>query len=926
MPSTGNSDPNSIQRLTCPRCLGDGYFVDQREQALACENCRGAGVIETFGARALIWGLRLDRSEVSRRRLRRTLNLVINSLLMAFGLVGIGLGFYELYQIINRGGALAEFWATTNPSLLVFWLSLFTDSYVYYRLDREHKPRRIITRQAEIGPAAPLEKSFADWLADPGSLEDVSELLDGETSKLLESARQLADRLNHKEIWPTHVLAALLSSPTAALIFVRLGLDRRQLQAKITHLFSGFSRDTRGEPRLSKTTKELFMAAYREAYQERQPQIGVPELVIALGTTEADSQALLDDLEVTETKLRHVVAWIRISRQLREQYKRFRHQAARRSKHGMNRALTATATPVLDRFSHDLTELAQRGALPLSVGRQTEINEIFRALESRHNPILVGPPGVGKTAIIDGLAQRMASDDVPEVLKDKRLVSISVAALVSNAAAPGELEGRFSRLLNEVAHSGNIVLFFDNIHNLIGVSSAGGQTLDLAGLLAQALEAGVCQALATSNPVDYRRYLENTSSITSVFSRVDVDEVETDEAILVLESKAGGIEYKHKVFFTYDAIERTVQLSQRYIHDRYLPEKAISLLEEVAVDTHKRRGSHASVTGEDVARVVSEKTHVQVTKITEAEGERLINLESQMHQRMIGQDEAVKAVASALRRARTELRDAKRPIANLLFLGPTGVGKTELAKTVAEAYFGSEQTMIRLDMSEYQDASSIHRLIGAPPGYAGGNVGGYLTEAIRQNPFSLVLLDELEKAHSEVLNVFLQVMDDGRLTDGTGRTVDFTSAIIIATSNAGTSLIQKRILEGAPLDRIKTELISAVLGQYFKPEFLNRFDEVIVFKPLTREEIFEIVRLMLGRIGHQLKDRGISFVASEEAMRELAEIGFDPIFGARPLRRVIQERVDNALANYLLQGRLGRRDVAILEPGGTVRVERAEPI
>ena len=914
------------QRLICPRCLGDGYFLDQSERPFACEYCGGLGLIELFVSRALVWRRRLDRSEVGRRSLRRRLNVIINSVLLVFGAVGFGFGFYNLYQMFTSGAALTEFWDAKNGGQLVFWLSLFTDLYLYFRLDRAHQPKQTLTQQTEAELAAQPAKSFDEWLSNPNQLKDIAELLDPEAERLIDSARQLADRFNHKEIWPTHVLAALLSSPTAALIFVRLGLDRRQLQAKIAHLFSGFSRDTRGEPRLSKTAKELFMAAYREAYQERQNQIGVPELVIALGTTEAASQAVLDDMEVTETKLRHVVAWIRISRQLREQYRRFRRQAARRPKHGMNRAMTATATPVLDRFSHDLTELAQRGALPLSVGRQTEVNEIFRSLESRHNPILVGPPGVGKTAIIDGLAQRMASDDVPEVLKDQRLVSISVAALVSNAAAPGELEGRFSRLLNEVAHSGNIILFFDNIHNLIGVTSAGGQTLDLAGLLAQAIEAGVCQALATSNPVDYRRYLESGSPVASTFSRLDIDEVDTNAAILILESKAGAIEYKHKIFFTYDAIERTVQLSQRYIHDRYLPEKAISLLEEVAVEAHKQRGAHASVTGEDVARVVSEKTHVQVTRITEAEGERLLNLESQMHQRMVGQDEAVKAVASALRRARTELRDAKRPIANLLFLGPTGVGKTELAKTVAEAYFGSEQTMIRLDMSEYQDASSIHRLIGAPPGYAGGNVGGYLTEAIRQHPFSLVLLDELEKAHAEVLNVFLQVMDDGRLTDGTGRTVDFTSAIIIATSNAGTSLIQQRILEGAPLDRIKTELVSAVLGQYFKPEFLNRFDEVIVFKPLTKEEIYEIVRLMLGRIGHQLKDRGISFVASDEAMRELAEIGFDPIFGARPLRRVIQERVDNALANYLLQGRLGRRDVAILEPGGTVRVERAEPI
>jgi ATP-dependent Clp protease ATP-binding subunit ClpA len=349
-------------------------------------------------------------------------------------------------------------------------------------------------------------------------------------------------------------------------------------------------------------------------------------------------------------------------------------------------------------------------------------------------------------------------------------------------------------------------------------------------------------------------------------------------------------------------------------------------MEEVAVFVRKRRGSDAVVSGEDVATVVSEKTNITVTKVTEAESARLMNLEERIHERIIGQDEAVRAVASALRRARVELRDLRRPIANLLFLGPTGVGKTELAKTVAEVYFGDETNMIRLDMSEYQDAQSIYRLLGSPVETGRGNEGGYLTEAVRHNPFSLVLLDELEKAHPDILNVFLQVMDDGRMTDTTGRTIDFTNVIIIATSNAGTEVIQEGIREGATIDQLREQLLERELGRYFRPEFLNRFDQIVVFRPLAESEIVSVARLLLKQLAKRLEQKGIHLEASEAAVRELANAGFDPVFGARPLRRVIQERVDDALAKFLLTGKLGRRDRVILEPGGVIRVEEAPSI
>jgi ATP-dependent Clp protease ATP-binding subunit ClpC len=926
MPSSSNSDNPAVdKRPVCQTCGGDGYLVDQNNRDSVCLTCEGVGFYVPFGSRILYWKKQLARREVAGEKLARVVRGIIDGALICLGIVGFGFGFWNLYDLIQDGRLIGEFWSLRNTGMAVFWISLTADCYAYYRISRERHPRKSLTKQTPMELKASLAGSF-DSLGSSDALENVANLLSFELERVLQTAWNIANKLNHREINPSHIFAALLSSQDAALIFARLGLSHKTLSERVVRFFSGLPQDQAGEPRLGRVTKELFFTAYREAYQTGRSQIDIPEILVALATTEPRTQALLDDLNVTELKLRNVVAWVHISEELRAQYHRFRSRSAWRPKHGMNRAMTAQETRLLNRFSHDLTELARSGALPLTVGREQELHELYRVFERGGNPILVGQPGVGKTALINGIAQRMAAEDVPDILKDKRLVSLSVPALVSGAKDTGVLEERLSMIINELSRSGNVILFIDNIQNLIGISSSGGENFDLSDVLAQAISGGVLQVIATSNPIDYRRYIENKSSIAGVLTRVDCDEVDTNGAILILESKVGAVEYHHNVFFTYDALESTVTYAQRYIHERYLPEKAIMLLEEVAVDVQKKRGKHAFVQAEDVARIVSEKTRIQVTKVTATESDKLMNLESIMHQRMVGQDEAVQAVAASLRRARAELRDPKRPIANFLFLGPTGGGKTELAKTVAEAYFGSEDTMIRVDMSEYQEQSSIYRLIGSPPGSGNVASGGYLTEAVRSRPFALILLDEIEKAHPNILNVFLQVMDDGRLTDGTGRTVDFTNSIIIATSNAGTEFIQNRMKEGATVETVRTELIASQLNQYFRPEFLNRFDRIIVFRPLTRTEILEIVKLMLAKVAHQLQDRGISFVASNEAIQELADIGYDPTFGARPLRRAIQERVDNALANYLLQGQLSRRDTAVLEAGGVIRVERAEPV
>ncbi|HBW73782.1 MAG TPA: hypothetical protein DEF59_00785 [Candidatus Magasanikbacteria bacterium] len=441
--------------------------------------------------------------------------------------------------------------------------------------------------------------------------------------------------------------------------------------------------------------------------------------------------------------------------------------------------------------------------------------------------------------------------------------------------------------------------------------------MDLSDALAQQMQSGQVTLIATTTPFEHRRFI-TPSSLGTLFQVVHVEEPETNEAIQILQAKSGTIEYKNNVFLSYGALEAAVTLSHSYIHDRYLPEKALEVIGEAATGARSQKGKNHLVTAEDVARVVSEKSKVPVQSVTVEETDKLLNLETEMHKRVIGQEEAVKVVAAALRRARAELHSKKRPIANFLFIGPTGVGKTELAKTLAEVYFGREDLMIRLDMSEYQNSSDTARLIGT----TNESGTGVLTEAVKTSPASLILLDEIEKAHPNILNIFLQVMDDGRLTDSTGHTIDFTNSIIIATSNAGADHIQEQMRAGMPFADIQKDLLHGGLNQYFKPEFINRFDGVVVFKPLEKMEIKQIAVLMLKGIARGLEEKGLGFEFTDAALNELADAGFDPVYGARPLRRAIQEKVENPLSEFILRGGWQRRDIAVLDAGGKLSIKQ----
>ena len=629
---------------------------------------------------------------------------------------------------------------------------------------------------------------------------------------------------------------------------------------------------------------------------------------------------------------------------------------------------TGAATPTLDKFGKDFTQAARDGELDPVVGRNTEIERIVQILSRRtkNNPVLVGDPGVGKSAVVEGLASRIVSGNIPETLKNKRLVSLDLAGMLAGAKYRGEFEERIKNVLDEVKKAGNVILFIDELHTIVGAGASEG-AIDAANILKPMLARGEMQVIGATTLNEYRKYIEKDAALERRFQPVTIGEPTPEEAEQILLGLRDRYEAHHKVRITNEAIKAAVALSDRYISDRFLPDKAIDLMDEAASrvrirsfiappdvkkledklasiakekeeavknqqferaaalrdeepklraeidklrtewESSKQASAESVVTADDIAHVVSSWTNIPVEKMTEDESERLLHLEEILHRRVIGQDAAVNAVAAAIRRARAGLKDPRRPVGSYLFLGPTGVGKTELSKALAEAMFGDEDAIIRLDMSEYMEPHSVSKLIGSPPGYVGYDEGGQLTEKIRRKPYSVVLFDEIEKAHPDVFNALLQVLDDGRLTDSQGRTVDFRNTIIIMTSNVGARTAQSARVgftndadKSEGFAKAKENMLSA-LKKTFRPEFLNRIDEIIVFEPLNEEDTKKIVSLMMGSVEKRLEERGIRLTMTDEALSLLAKEGFDPEYGARPLRRAIQQKVEDSLSEEILK-------------------------
>ena len=737
----------------------------------------------------------------------------------------------------------------------------------------------------------------------------------------IENARLAAGEMGHGYIGTEHLLLGIMmeSDGLGARILLRHGIDKAQLW-RIVLRANGSGIPGRPEQGLTPRARQAVEQAAQEARQLQQGYIGTEHLLLGLlRQNDCGAAASLReagaDLNDISTDIMAVFG---------------NPGSNHRSQTGTARGTVRRAdTKMLDQYSRDLTEMAAAGRIDPVVGRGNEIRRAIQILSrrSKNNPVLVGEPGVGKTAVAEGLALCVSRGQAPAELRDKRIVSLDIPALLAGTKYRGDFEERVKSVLRDVKRAGDVILFIDELHTIIGAGSAEG-AIDAANILKPALGRGEVQIIGATTPEEYRRHIEKDAALERRFQPVKVTEPGREQTLEMLQSLRPALEKHHRVSLDEEALTAAYELSVRYINDRFLPDKAIDLLDEAAAAVHVE-GGRRPVTAADVAQVVSLWTEIPLSSLDESESQRLQGLEEQLKQRIIGQDEAVSAVARAIRRSRVGLKDPRRPVGSFLFLGPTGVGKTELCRALAATVYGDENAMIRLDMSEYMEKHSVSRLIGSPPGYVGYEDGGQLTEKVRRKPWSVVLFDEIEKAHEDVWSILLQIMDDGHLTDATGRRVDFSNTVIVMTSNIGA----KTITENRPAlgfadsqrrdEEDMNQKVMAELRATFRPEFLNRVDETIVFHRLSDEHLCAITQTLLEQVKQRFQALGITLLVPEDTACWLASQGRDDKFGARPLRRTVQHCIEDAAAEQLLEGKIGPGDrVAAAVCGNRVSLYR----
>ncbi|MFM2429918.1 MAG: hypothetical protein RLZZ511_1131 [Cyanobacteriota bacterium] len=807
--------------------------------------------------------------------------------------------------------------------------------------------------------------------------------------KVIMLAQEEARRLGHNFVGTEQILLGLIGEGTgvAAKVLKSMGVNLKDARIEVEKIIGRGSGFVAVEIPFTPRAKRVLELSLEEARQLGHNYIGTEHLLLGLiREGEGVAARVLENLGVDLSKVRTQV--IRMLGETAEVGA------------GAGASGGRTKTPTLDEFGVNLTQLAADSKLDPVVGRQKEVERVIQILgrRTKNNPVLIGEPGVGKTAIAEGLAQRIANEDVPDILEDKRVVTLDVGLLVAGTKYRGEFEERLKKIMDEIRQAGNVILVIDEVHTLIGAGAAEG-AIDAANILKPALARGELQCIGATTLDEYRKHIERDAALERRFQPVMVGEPSVDETIEILHGLRERYETHHRLKISDEALEAAAKLADRYISDRFLPDKAIDLIDEAgsrvrllryqrspeekvldeklrqvqkdkdeavrnqdfdkagqlrdeemetkeqlkALGQNRKAAANADdmpqlvVTEEDIAQIVASWTGVPVNKLTESESEKLLHMEDTLHTRLIGQDEAVKAVSRAIRRARVGLKNPNRPIASFIFSGPTGVGKTELTKALAAYFFGSEDAMIRLDMSEFMERHTVSKLVGSPPGYVGYNEGGQLTEAVRRRPYTVVLFDEIEKAHPDVFNMMLQILEDGRLTDSKGRTVDFKNTLIIMTSNIGSKVIEKgggglgfdfgsENAAESQYNRIRS-LVNEELKQYFRPEFLNRLDEIIVFRQLLREEVEQIADILLKDVFKRLTEQGISLEVTAAFKKRLLDEGFNPSYGARPLRRAIMRLLEDSLAEEILSGRLSDGDTAVVDAdeAGQVKILKGEP-
>lgn len=742
--------------------------------------------------------------------------------------------------------------------------------------------------------------------------QDVFSNLSPAVSQCVKSATEKARQYNSPYVDPEHLLMALVESPEVFSLVEASGVDAKKLQ---DDLFSKSQRgEFSGEPEFSSKTRKVFEEAKRLSEGEKAQFISFYHIIASFFQH--------DDWFATQTLKENGIDLAKLQKAQKDLDSKKSSELSENEKAVQEEAkvkeLANGGTSVLETYTIDLTQKARDGKLDPVVERDAEIERVMEILTRRtkNNPALIGDAGVGKTAIVEGLAQKIASGQIPDPLKDKKLLVLDLSLMIAGAKHRGEFEERLEHLIKEVKLSaGGVILFIDELHTIIGAGGDG--SMDAANILKPALARGELQCIGATTIKEFRQYIEKDAAFERRFQKVSVEEPTAEQAIKMLAGIVPKYEQHHSVKVQPNAIEAAVRLSQRYIADRSLPDKAIDVIDEACAKVVLNNIQPREVSEDIVKDIVSALSGIPITKLTQDESKVLLELENLIHKRLIDQEPAVKAVSEAIRRNRAGLKNPKRPVGSFIFLGPTGVGKTQLAKTLAEVMFGVEDKMIRIDMSEYMEKNATARMIGAPPGYVGYEEGGQLTEAVRKNPYSVILFDEIEKANQDVFNIFLQILDEGRLTDSKGRTVDFKNTIIICTSNVGTQLIKGSNISDPNLQKQMME----ELLRFFRPEFVNRFDDIIIFRGLMPQDMEAIVAVMISEVSKLLAEQKITLELSAPAKTKMAQIGFDPVFGARPLRRMIQKMIENPLSSALIRGEVksGQNILVDLDQSGQFR-------
>ncbi len=744
---------------------------------------------------------------------------------------------------------------------------------------------------------------------------NLASFLDFSSVCTISKSMQKARKNGYLDVDTYHLLFVILDNPRVDFVLQKGGIEKNILKEKIEKKISSSKRKKcKGKICFTSDLLEVIKNALNQAVNKEHKNIQPPDLFYGLCIHDEILKKLLFEIDLEIEDIENIIYWEDIVYQEEERRKQILSPENLKRSGGIGKDWASGYAPNLKQYCRELKKALETH--PHIIGLNKEIKEVERILtkSQKNDVILIGDPGVGKSVIVQGLAERISEGRTIGNLAYKHILQLDIGLLLSGAGQKGEAEKRLNIILSEAQKAGNIILYINGIHNLASHSDKAG-SIDATAILTPYIQSPKLRVIGTTSQKEYHQYIESKPSFASVLERVEVKEPEEKETIRILEDVAPYQEKRTGIIITYKAIREITRLAYRYIKNQPFPKKAIDILDEVCVYVATNT-SDKFLLPEHVAKIISDKTNIPIGRAGESEKKKLLNLEELLHKRIIGQDEAITVVSDAMRRIRAGLHKGKRPAGAFLFMGPTGVGKTELSKTLAHAYFGSEKNMIRLDMSEYKDLSSINRLIGAPPGYQGSDVGGQLTEQVKNNPFSLILLDEFEKAHPNILDLFLQVFEDGRLTDSSGDTIDFTNCIIIATSNAGAELIRQNIKENVDITDLNEKLLDHLQSQgKFKPELLNRFDAIVVFKPLSPSQIVKIAELLIKELSSQLEEnQDIILKFQPKTLEKMAELGYDPTLGARPLRRLIQDKVESVLAKKLLSGDIKRGDTVELKP------------